>query len=185
MTAVKKVLIVIVTLYLSLSFYYPLLFLSDIVLSDLFQKKPTDKELRDFLSENIEDLEEVIKLCQNHLSIYRIEEDKEEISYDGIPGPGTYDYRAAERVHQILVDLDINLIECYRDRNHEKTPLYVVTFVVYSVGLAVSGESKALEYYTEWASLQPRNVNYIHRAIKEGKVKPLLRKGWYIYEDSS
>jgi hypothetical protein len=145
------------------------------------EKRPTFSDLERIFVGRSAHLKEGVELCEKYPAIRRIGSNNEEdVSYyKGVPLPlGLASDVTAFR--KILIDIPASSLHCGRRGDYEGDPLATVTFVVYSVGLSVSGSSMSIMYSTPWS--RQHNPWTEEQRVQHG-YRALEAPSWYAVED--
>lgn len=143
-------------------------------------KEKSISELVDVFSVKYALLIKIVAICEDNPAIRRVGIKSGEVSFYGkeleLP-----DFESVVDVTRaVLTDLAALSVDCGRRGDFDGNPLAVVSFVMHSSGLSVSGGSSGFVYKTEWS----RNKKPITAAqIESWKYTKLDKQGWYIYRD--
>lgn len=90
---------------------------------------------------------------------------------------------AVKTMEKPLTTITASSVACGRRGDYKNNPLAGVSFVVYVVGLSISGgELKSIGYKTDW---QRNHQVLTDEEIKKRGFTKLDKPGWYIYEAKS
>ena len=145
--------------------------------------KLTDRDSKRFFAAHIEDLKKVAGICQHHRSIRWVGDNGEYYEYEPHPRRTGF-FKALDEIQETIDDLDLHSVDCERDGRHKNRALYSVDFAIYASGLFLGGESQSIVFFAEWADSAPKQTEFVSGLIKEGRLKPLSQKGWYIHRES-
>lgn len=139
---------------------------------------PKDVELIDVYINNKPIFNSFLQFCRDNSSVSVVDFNKERISYNSFvedkPQPSDI-----KKVYESLRKIKAIHLMCLNDWRNESSPFFGVQVGFYKTGLAVSGSSKGIVFYS-------RKNQFIKNSLKTGDLKPLVKgsEGWYIFSNS-
>lgn len=122
----------------------------------------------------------VVATCKNNPAIRRVGIKNGAVSFYGKGNLASDFESVVDTTKSALSELTASSVDCGRRGDFEGNPLAVVSFVMYSSGLSISGSSLGVVYKTEWS----RNNNPItEEQIKSRGYMELDKEGWYVYRN--
>ncbi len=143
-------------------------------------RRPSVAGLIELFSKKNKLMIDIVAACESNPAIRRVGVKDGAVSfYDQ-----AYSYSdfkpVIDAIRLALLELSASSVECGRRGDFEGNPLSVVSFVMYSSGLSVSGSLMGILYRTEWS----KNNNPITSdQIESRGYIELSKEGWYVYKD--
>lgn len=145
-----------------------------------YKRDVSTKDLEKTFLNYFNAMENIVSLCDQYPAIQRVGADGS-ISYHG--RPAELDIRALDPIvssmRSTLSTIGASSLRCDRRGGVDGHPLSNVSFVMYAVGLSVSGQIKTIGYFTDW---ERQHSPLRDRGFQKQGFKPLNKPGWYIYE---
>ena len=144
-------------------------------------REVTVEDMQEMFAEHRDVMMGIVQTCEEYPRINRIYVDEGDEFY-GEGEVGLELTTVVESVRSSLAEIPASQVICGRRHNVEGNPLSVVSFVVYAIGLSVSGTLKTIDYRTEWLQISsPLTWDQMQR---RGYIE-MLDEGWYIYVSES
>jgi hypothetical protein len=143
-------------------------------------KELSISNLEESFAKNYVLMMEMVDICEKNPAIRRIGAKDGKVSFYG-EGHSPSDFETViDTARSLLSVFSASAVDCGRRGDVEGNPLAVVSFLVYSSGLSISGSSSGIVYKTDWS----RKSNPIsEEEIQSRGYTDLDKEGWYVYKN--
>lgn len=141
-------------------------------------REVTVEDMREMFTEHRDLMMHIVQTCEEYPRIRKIYVEEGEEYFYGSGETGMEMVAVLESIRARMTKIPASSVSCFRPHNIDGKPLATVSFVVYAVGLSVSGTLKAIDYRTLWSQ---NNAPLTEEQMEKREYIGQLDKGWYIH----